>query len=521
MALVQYIRGNQGVSSSNLPFFLKDVRGSAPAILQTNKDIILSDFLKGFKQVNSDVPQLKSMTKEQLRTLLNQWNSKNSGSLGEELGNNIANYIDKQIVTGAGIQAAFEAAINDNNIRNINNPAQRATAAAEEALKIITDKLTIYKDILKQVEEPALLMKVLEIHDSFNKPYSDPDLNKYNGRILSEAEKTRLSTKVSNNFSTLQDVVHTLQALSKGTYSLDGKDPIQTVKSLMKTATGCFGAVGGEGIHEIIGEHAANIVKTTGEDEVVNKTTSLFQQSGGKVSGSSNLGHNVGELGTKMAGKQLKPDIEIWWDINGVTINLPVSMKARQSTSNYTVGGKTIGTVRPQGIQLGELLAMTLNSTASTKWYEQGLGAVLHTPSKNDADLADAYQPFIESWNEFKKAAKYTALFRALVGTGITGDFAALFIVNDTVFSVYDILNNADNSTVIRWGTGYNGKDLGIPDFDTMVSQVGGKYRDSDGKIPTHAEAGGRISEEQGWIKALWNTKIYIEIQLTNLSKSL
>jgi hypothetical protein len=154
-------------------------------------------------------------------------------------------------------------------------------------------------------------MKVLEIHDSFNKPYSDPDLSKYNGRILSEAEKTRLSTKVSNNFSTLQGVVNTLQALSKGTYDLDGKDPIQKVQSLMKTATGCFGAVGGEGIHEIIGEHAANIVKITGEDEVVNKVTSLFQQSGGKVSGSSNLGHNVGGLGTKMAGKQLKPDIEI------------------------------------------------------------------------------------------------------------------------------------------------------------------------------------------------------------------
>jgi hypothetical protein len=42
-------------------------------------------------------------------------------------------------------------------------------------------------------------------------------------------------------------------------------------------------------------------------------------------------------------------------------------MKARQSAANYTVGGKTIGTVQPQGIQLGELLAMTLNSTASTK----------------------------------------------------------------------------------------------------------------------------------------------------------
>jgi hypothetical protein len=32
----------------------------------------------------------------------------------------------------------------------------------------------------------------------------------------------------------------------------------------------------------------------------------------------------------------------------------------------------------------------------------------------------------------------------------MTGDFAALFIVNDTVFSVYDILNNADDSKIVR-----------------------------------------------------------------------
>ena len=48
------------------------------------------------------------------------------------------------------------------------------------------------------------------------------------------------------------------------------------------------------------------------------------------------------------------------------------------------------------------------------------------------------------------EAAKYVALFRALVGTGMDGDFAALFIVNNTVFSVYDILNNVDNSKIIR-----------------------------------------------------------------------
>ena len=43
-------------------------------------------------------------------------------------------------------------------------------------------------------------------------------------------------------------------------------------------------------------------------------------------------------------------------------------MKARQSTSNYNIKtGKIKGSVHPQGIQLGELLAMTLKSTSSTK----------------------------------------------------------------------------------------------------------------------------------------------------------
>ena len=75
MALERYSRENQGVrlTKSNLPFFLEGASlEAAPKILQTNKDVILKDFLKGFKQVNAGVPELKSMTKDQLKMLLRE-----------------------------------------------------------------------------------------------------------------------------------------------------------------------------------------------------------------------------------------------------------------------------------------------------------------------------------------------------------------------------------------------------------------------------------------------------------------
>ena len=228
--------------------------------------------------------------------------------MGEQLGNNLADYLDKEVITGAGIAASFANAIEKKEISSITDAAAQSAAAAQQALDIIMDRLATYINILKQVDEPALLMKIIELHNSCKTPVSDMNLAPYNNTKLTESELARISSKVSSNFQKLQEVIDTLQTLSQGKGTI-GEHPIEQVENLLSTAAKCFNPIGGEGIHEIIGEHAANLVKVKAEEEVIEPTKSMFQQSGGKVSAHSNLGANTGT--GKMQGKQLKSDIEI------------------------------------------------------------------------------------------------------------------------------------------------------------------------------------------------------------------
>ena len=525
MALERYSRENQGVrlTKSNLPFFLEGASlEAAPKILQTNKDVILKDFLKGFKQVNAGVPELKSMTKDQLKMLLREWNSTTPDSLGAEYGDLLAQELDKNIFTGAGLAAAFDNAMAKEGISDIKNVSERYAAEAQKILELISDRLEVYMSTLKGLQEPALLEKVLETYELTGKPIVDPDLKNYNSWQLTPQERARLSQKLSSNIEKLKEIIQELNTMSKGE-AVSTKDGIKKPKTLLKSASSCFGTLGGEGIHEVIGEHSANLIKVRGKQEVVDRATMSFQQAGWKVTATSNSGQNVGLAEGKMKGQQKKPDINIYWDMGGVVIELPVSMKMRQSEQNYNFKtGQTKGAVSAQNIALGELLAMTLHSRASTAWYEKGLSAILDAPRGDAASLKADYIPFEESWQEFKEASKYVALFRSFVGTGIDGDdFATLFVVNDTVYSMYDILDQVDNNSVVRWGTSYWGKDLGIPSFSDMVKKVGGSYREGSGNIPSKNEIAERQQEELNAIKSLWNKKITIELQLTNLARTL
>ena len=60
------------------------------------------------------------------------------------------------------------------------------------------------------------------------------------------------------------------------------------------------------------------------------------------------------------------------------------------------------------------------------------------------------YPMVVQDWNTFKEQSKYTALYRALVGTNVNGDFSSLLIVNSSIYSIADILDLSDNSRVVR-----------------------------------------------------------------------
>ena len=516
-SLDRYIRGEknyQNAATSNLPAFYTKTEDSPPFLLQSSKDQILQDFLRGFKQaqsINVD-PRLKNINKDQLKSLLSEWNSVNKNTIGEMLGKEMADEIQGKVLTGAGLDRDIES-IRLSGGADVDGPAGKAAEEIQKALTKIKDALGGYIAILKNGQDNMLLMKLVSMYQEAGGAFSDGDLSYFKGLVLNEQDTALNVKKISSALDSLSAKIAQLQGQSVS-------HPYQTLQGLMDAAKQNLNQVGSEGIHESLGAHAANVVGSKINEEVMPKLkpSNVFTGSNWTIKSESNMSSNLGKVG-KMKGQQQKDDIIIQWTDGTYTISLPVSMKARYSSANYNPNfstTKVFGTISPQNISLGELIDMAYRSKTV---FEKAWGAWLSSPAGRKhtfyigEDKEDLYPNLINSWNSFKETAKYLALFRGLVGTGNNKDFSALLIVNSTIFSIYDILEQADTSKIVRW-SGYSGPP---PDFIEIADSVSGNY--DTGNWPTSNES--RITEQQSIINHWYGKKYAIEIQLSNLASIL
>lgn len=511
-SLDRYIRGSKNYSnaaSNMLPAFWSETVDSPPFLLQASKDQILTDFLKGFKAaqgLNMD-PRIKNMNKNQLKALLSEWNSVKKDTIGDMLGQEMAEEIQGKILTGAGLDKDIEAIRLDGGA-DVQSPASQGAEEIQKALDKIKNALGGYIEILKNGQDNFLLMKIISLYYEAGGILTDSDLSYFNGLTISNSDTAINIGKVNAALNSLQDKIAQLQGNSVA-------HPFSSLDSLMKGAKKNLNQIGSEGIHESLGAYAANVV-----GEKINsglmpnlKPSNLFKGSNWTIISESNATTNLGIIG-KMDGQQQKDDIIIKWANGTYSISFPVTMKARYSSANYNpkTSNKVFGTITPQNIALGELLDMAYRSKTV---FEKAWGTWLSSPAGyhtfyigEDKDIL--YPNLIQSWNDFKKTAKYLALFRGLVGTGVNKDFSALMIVNSTIFSVYDILEQADTENIIRW-SGYTGPP---PEFVDIAEDVTGNY--SKGNWPESLNS--NVSEHQAIISKWYSKKYAIEIQLSNLS---
>lgn len=502
--------GGNNYISSNLPIFFTDVIQNSPTILQTTKDTILSDFLHGFKSINTQSPELQKINKSQLQQLLSQWKSSSPDSIGEKLGEEMAEEIQNKMLTGAHILDNLEMIENarNNGGYNVNDIIAPTVDNLEKGLQNIKNRLLDYMKILYESGDIILLQKIISVYESTGTVVSDPELRKYSGVKFPITELQATKNKVDSALATLQQNLNQL-----GSMGTENGTPLSKLDTVLRGCRSALSEIGSEGIHEGLGAHCANIVAGEVDKHVFTPLGNIWKGTGSnwRIIGFAHEGSNKGTIG-KLNGEQKKDDIVVKWTNGSYIINLPISMKARYSAKNYNpkTGGLR-GELTPQGISLGELIDMTYKT--KPKVFEEAWGSILVAPEGKLTDRVDShgsgYPLLIKSWNEFKEAAKYVALYRALVGTGIENDFAALLIVNDKIFSVYDILAQADNPKIVRWA---NGK--GIPEFGDIMFEVSGKY--GKGNWPSQSE---RIVEERSAISKIYMKKYFIAIQLSAISK--
>lgn len=521
---------------SRFPFTVEDrTQKTPPEIINLTKKDILSGFVSKFKEINSNVPEIQNMSLGEIASLLGQWKS-NSGNLGQQFSEDLAKAFQNRMLTGGYLLKDFDNYIKRKEFTNITSSAQQNIAKAQKALELIKKRLEDYIDILSDSGEEVLLQRCIELKEQAGKPFTGKGVERYNNHFLSSVDQKQIKNKVMTNMKNLEIIIGNLRNLASGgksgkieTVNKKGeKVIIDTPRGLLSLASsGVFNPVGGEGIHEPIVAHVANVVKYKGYTEVLDPIKKIF----GSVSHfylkgqTDGVGGVLKDLeGTKMEGKQVKPDINLYWDLGSFTVEFPASLKARYGPNSYSRkqgNFQKSAELSGQNISLGELLAMAIES-GNAATYEQGWSALLSSTKdrrRTNLHLDGNYHELNDSWNNFRRVAYGLGLFRGLVGTGLKGDFAALLIINNKIYSMYDILNQLGNNKFFN-----SSKLLSVPSQDNPSIPIKSYFQiyeninaDFSETIPKNMTD--RKKSQQDMIEKLYQEKYYISFNLRMLNR--
>ena len=522
----RYLRRAQ---TNYLHFHTFNIESTPPTVIQNAKQQILQDFAFGFKQNTKKltVAPFNTMSFEEMRMWLKDWTSGYQGGIiGQEMADTIAEKLQSDPYTGAGIVKGFNETFSKGG--RVSLAGKNVAEQCDYVMDLIWNYLSRYCQVFDENGEDALLLKCLELAqigaNGGSKSAADI-LAKYNNKKIPVAAQNSLSAKVQSNFATLSKILEQAQqaaAMGRGGAGITTMrntfgDKKWTPKKMAKQLGSIFNALGGEQVGEIVGSAAAVEVLQKGDKEVIRRLEQMFAASGGKiVVGVAKTGEDTIQIGDGLPIQQ-KGDWSIVIQKGRVVVRIPVSSKLYQGGSNgkkYTpIGEPFNGIIAAQTIGLDQLLAITLNG--SVDWLEQHMAALSRVPQGRWADLGNQGDPAAYAlWKEFKEAAKYTGLFRALVGTGAKTksgiDFAALLIVNNQIYSMADILKAFVIKPELFMAGKGNGPD-NIPNWTEVRQAIAGPFY---GQHMGEIDINQRLSTQYSAIRTLYGKKYNFEINI-------
>lgn len=304
------------------------------------------------------------------------------------------------------------------------------------------------------------------------------------------------------------------------------KNPPQdlNLSNILEAVRSSFSNIGGDML-EPVAAHSINLAAADIR-KIKKETDKAFQQSVNKVGGYF-YAEPVGS-DRKENGSQQKNDIEIHYHESGLIYSFGGSIKNRQGKSNIKSQGQI--TDLHHGLTLGALAEATLRDNGQSsqgEYYGAVLGAyktTLNNRSRLVRQGTNQYNAALNSWESMREAAQLSGLLLALSGSGKKGDFSGIFVFNNTVYSVYDILmhsiqtyknGNTNLASSITPGYAMSGKQFAdtkkkINDYIRLNNQKTKK----DGIGATIAR---RQTYTSDTIQSLLNTKVEINLSFTTL----
>lgn len=311
-------------------------------------------------------------------------------------------------------------------------------------------------------------------------------------------------------------------ALLENGESLSAKD----LKSILASVRGSFNKIGGT-LYEAVAVQAGNVAGKKIKERFAAANREIASMPNVKLIPDMRFTSSGAE---KINGKSQKSDIIMTYNEGGVTFQLGGSIKLQQKTD--VVKGKALPKISNlhSGLSIGDMIEeyskISGFSLSELEHFEAGIGA-LKVRSGNklvkftQAQSSGGYSNLSTAWENLKEASKYAGFLRAISGSGantglstLKNDTAAIIVVNNQVYSIYNILQSIvmdfDKYAKIT-GPGWTNSKFSTWHQKILASQS--KPAEEGG--PNYAET--RSENIKGWIQQLYNLKVNISLNFAGL----
>lgn len=415
---------------------------SLDRLWKTQKTIFTQRFNKLNKQGSS------GRNFNQVKKLLENWdtNGDNGASVLSEL-QNIAIFDNNGQSTAYGTSGGVY--IGDFTVANarsaFNTSKSKAQASISPMIKAINESINNIVAILAANKEYLLAQAIVESYYS-GEEYVSPALGIPSDTSIGQNLIAVSNNKLIETINTLKDNLNKLAALegsnlASNPYKASYSEIVGSIKASLNSIGGTM--------HEIGFTLAALNAAKKAEKEL-QETNKEIADSVSKAGGTFTA-HWTAQDTSEDSGSETKDDVTISWNDGNAQITFGGSIKLRQGQGFKGSGPGS------QALPLSGFVVRQENLEQNLKKLERYAAGVTNSAASMIAALGSEDIPFSE-WYQIKQRLGMLNLVDAIAGTGTTGDFSAILVVNNRIFTVPDILERIGETLQQIENSGDSGK---------------------------------------------------------------
>lgn len=388
----------------------------------------------------------------QVKKLLENWdtNGDNGASILSEL-QNIAvfdsNGQSTAYGTSGGVQIGDFTVANARSAFNISK--SKAQASISPMIKAINESINNIVAILAANKEYLLAQAIVESYYS-GEEYISPTLGIPPDTSVGQNLIAVSNNKMIETINTLKDNLNKLAALEGSNLAAD---PYKASYSkIVGSIKASLNSVGGT-MHEIGFTLAALNAAKKAEKEL-QETNKEIADSVSRAGGTF-ITHWTAQDTSEDSGSETKDDVTISWNDGNAQITFGGSIKLRQGQGFKGSGPGS------QALPLSGFVVRQENLEQNLRKLERYAAGVTNSAASMIAALGSEDIPFSE-WYQIKQRLGMLNLVDAIAGTGTTGDFSAILVVNNRIFTIPDILERIGETLQQIENSGDSGKGYTI-----------------------------------------------------------